>query len=775
MKNRGTKRIIALILVVALAVSAVIGVSAANYLGDISGDGKITVFDAQLLAEAKAGKRELTDLQKKAAGTSTIEDILAYIFGKTTIDVGDMNADGVYEIYNVDGLQYMAEHPEGSYILESDLDLQGADWTPIQRFTGSFNGNGHTISNLTITEAVSNDSNGTEYNQGFFGGTGEDSVVTDLALRNVTLTSAGNAKYIGLVAGTARGTITDCTVTGAIYDSRTGLNNDKFFLGVLVGRTTATTQETSGGTSVSVTDDTGTHTVTDLCADVKLYIEKDSENVYHNGLVGYLYPNTSVTGQWRDNTNNASNVTETMRERQNTVVAYMEAMATVEWTVSETMNYVASGVHNQTFVPGQTYYGLPYNGRNGGLERFMYCMDNVNGVNVATTRYGTQCSKTDPSGWMLYMGNDCSSAVGQAWGQVSPTRVGVYKVVNGQVVDSNSAEYAGGFFVRTTEFMVPSLTLIDTTLKNENGESVSAQVTYQQYHGIYPVGEWTTVGEQGTANADSIVGEFAYNADKVVNSAEVLDYNSEQTMAEAYAITRKADAIVGGDPGGHARLVVSYPVTIRNADGTIDLQQSFLVCTEQGDGLYDGNNSSWRVNYRWSYYNLLAKDADSKLGEEDGNAASVGNSYSRCVYLPITIRALRADYVKYAYVDEAEQVTGPATGKTYTNWRTVSSTVIVADKSGNELFRHETYTGLAASGSDYYRGQGASVDLSNAHGEAFNAFAAENLVEGQTYQYSVQLLLSNGQTLVVSRDSLHWKANGHSGTEYDSFVYTPAE
>lgn len=758
MKNRGTKRIIALILVVALAVSAVIGVSAANYLGDISGDGKITVFDAQLLAEAKAGKRELTDIQKLSAGTSTIEDILAYVFGNTSVDVGDMNADGVYEIYNVAGLQYMAEHPNRSYILESDLDLRGAAWTPVRAFTGSFNGNGHTISNLTITEAVSNDSDGTEYNQGFFGDTGADSVITDLALRNVTLTSASNAKYIGLVAGTACGTITGCTVTGAIHDTRTALDNGDFFLGVLVGRTTDTALETIGGTSVSVTDDTGTHTVTGLCADVKLYIEKDSENVHHNGLVGDQFQGTTVSGQWRDSTNNVSNESAVMQARQNTVVNYMQSMAAVEWTVSETMHYEAPGVHNQTFYPGETYYGLPYNGRNGGLERFMYCMDQVDGVNVATTRYGTQCSKTNPSGWMLYMGNDCSSAVGWAWMQVSPNRV----------VGNSDSECAGGAFVITTDRMIPTNTAI-TTVDPPVYDNQGVQ-------GIYPVGDWTTnttLNSNGTCIYDDVVGTFAYQSPQAPNSADFLTLNGPTVLAEAYAVARKADAIVCGDPAGHARLLTSYPVVIRNADGSLDMDKSFLVCTEQGDGLYDSNtNTSWRVDHKWSFNNLL--------GYTDPTLPT-GYKYSKDVYLPITIRALRSDYVKHAYVDEGAAMTGPASGLLYSNWRIVSSTVIV--KSGSkELFRNTVYTGLADASTvngvktyDAYRGNGQYVQLSLAHGEAFNAFAAENLVAGRSYQYSVQVLLANGQTLIVNRDSLHWQTNGHSGTEYDSFIYTPAE
>ena len=36
-------------------------------------------------------------------------------------------------------------------ILENDLDLHGIDFTPIPTFSGTFQGNGHTISGLTLT------------------------------------------------------------------------------------------------------------------------------------------------------------------------------------------------------------------------------------------------------------------------------------------------------------------------------------------------------------------------------------------------------------------------------------------------------------------------------------------------------------------------------------------------------------------------------------------------------------------------------------------------
>ena len=49
---------------------------------DLNTDGKVTAFDAQILAEANAGLRQLTEQQWTALGTLTRQDILNYILGK---------------------------------------------------------------------------------------------------------------------------------------------------------------------------------------------------------------------------------------------------------------------------------------------------------------------------------------------------------------------------------------------------------------------------------------------------------------------------------------------------------------------------------------------------------------------------------------------------------------------------------------------------------------------------------------------------------------------
>ena len=60
----------------------------------------------------------------------------------------------------------------GDYVLMEDIDFQGATWAGVKKFTGSFNGNGHTISGFKLKMG--------EY-QGFFL-TLEDAIVQDLTI-----------------------------------------------------------------------------------------------------------------------------------------------------------------------------------------------------------------------------------------------------------------------------------------------------------------------------------------------------------------------------------------------------------------------------------------------------------------------------------------------------------------------------------------------------------------------------------------------------------------
>ena len=307
----------------------------------------------------------------------------------------------------------------------------------------------------------------------------------------------------------------------------------------------------------------------------------------------------------------------------------------------------------------------------------------------------------------------------------------------------------------------------------------------QDNNGFYPVGNWTTVStpSNGAYYNDSIAdtSKFAYQVpsaewmgipkdDSTITdvSKKILEYNGADVMAEAYAVTRKGDCVVMfNGTGGHARLVTSYPVVIRSAEGVVDPDRSYLTCTEQGDGLYDtkdvyddhGNlikkagNTSWRLNFVWTFNDLM------------NVTNSRGYKHSTGVYLPITIRALRADYVKHNYIDEGagNHVSNPVTGSTYSNWRVTKATLTVADETGSVLFTHTECAGVKSG----YGGRCQNVYMNELFGEAFKAYAVGNLSEGTTYYFSVDVEHSNGVVLNLGTDCAK-----HSGEAFEPFTYS---
>ena len=714
MKHKKITRLLLLLLAAVLVSTAILVAGAAGYAGDVNLDGKITVFDAQMLAEQDNGLRYLTASQKSSAGMSTFSSLWDFVLGKP-VDIQDANDDGVFEINSAGGLRFMAQNPTLAYELTADIDMGGEEWTPITYFSGSLEGNGHTISNCVINESVADVITPSEYNIGFFGSTTHASVINDVHLRNITVNADENAKFIGVLLGTSRGTVTGCTVTGGIYDTRESLNDDKIYIGVFTGRVTSgATASIVPANTISITDDTGTYTVNGLCADMKMKVADDSELV-NVGLVGWQPKGYTCDGQWVDTTYDSAQLSQTMQDRQDVVVDYMYEMGTIPWQVSEALDYIPSGgtgsIHRQTFKKGVTYYGLPYCTNAGSLERFMSQIDTSTGKNV--TVKGLEDGYYDKGyyGFVQYMGNDCSSAVGWAWMQVSPARV------NG----ASETEYAGGVHVRYTVNMVP----------NE---------TVQYERGIYPVGEWTTVSKQN----DNIVGDFAYTVTTETDTAQIYETNGKQKLIDAYAMTRKADALLfytAEKNAGHARLVAADPIVIRNADYTVDTDKSFFVTHEQGDGLFDRTktNSSWRINYKYTFEELL------KLDYSGGDNSSGG------VYVPITMRALRNDYVKHCYFNEYPDnpVVSPVQGKIHSNFRIVSSTVTVTDTQGKLIYNDEFFTGVYSDPNET-RKTFQTVDLSEAYGEGFAAAAkAAGMSVGTKYHYSISILLSNGQTMVV--------------------------
>ena len=99
-------------------------------------------------------------------------------------------------------------------ILENDLDLHGIDFTPIPTFSGTFQGNGHTISGLTLT--------GSGNVRGLFRYIQNGATVQDLTVMG-TIHPNGHQDDLGLLAGSNAGRILNCIASGTVMgDNRIG-------------------------------------------------------------------------------------------------------------------------------------------------------------------------------------------------------------------------------------------------------------------------------------------------------------------------------------------------------------------------------------------------------------------------------------------------------------------------------------------------------------------------------------------------------------------------
>ena len=128
------------------------------------------------------------------------------------------------EIRTPEELALMAQDPTGSYILMNDLNMEGICWKSLD-FSGSFDGNGYTIYNLTLSEPGdarpdSVDGNKKKYETGYVGlfGTLQGAEVKNLTLMGLKgLVESDEPCFLGGIAGYIYDTtITNCTVSGIL-------------------------------------------------------------------------------------------------------------------------------------------------------------------------------------------------------------------------------------------------------------------------------------------------------------------------------------------------------------------------------------------------------------------------------------------------------------------------------------------------------------------------------------------------------------------------------
>ena len=195
---------------------------------------------------------------------------------------GTGTAEDPYQIANGAELAYLASsvnsgesYEEKNFVLTANIDLNGLPWTPIANsfsdallggsdyrvFAGNFDGNGYTISNVSIgSEAAPLEADVF----GFFGAT--EGKISNLNLHTVSIHGIAKVASIGAVVGFAGGlvgssggSIENCHVTGLTMDMSAPSNvyAAAYWVGGLVGALDGTQLINECSVSGSITEKAG--------------------------------------------------------------------------------------------------------------------------------------------------------------------------------------------------------------------------------------------------------------------------------------------------------------------------------------------------------------------------------------------------------------------------------------------------------------------------------------------------------------------------------------
>ena len=116
----------------------------------------------------------------------------------------------------------------GNYILDADIDFTDQIWpTALMHgnFTGTILGNGHKISNITITQT-----NNSKVNTGLFGQLTENAVISDVTFEKATLVIEGGTRIMGASFGLLAGTVSDkAQLTNVNVSGKVQIAADAYF------------------------------------------------------------------------------------------------------------------------------------------------------------------------------------------------------------------------------------------------------------------------------------------------------------------------------------------------------------------------------------------------------------------------------------------------------------------------------------------------------------------------------------------------------------------
>lgn len=187
---------------------------------EMDGNGTVTAPNAltvQNVSGQYMAKQQLTLVPADGVNGDSIPlDVFFNITQKEYTYQGSGTEADPYKIDGLDALAALAvrvnkgENMEGKFFKQTvDVDMTGVtDWTPINNFNGTYDGDGHCIKNFVYNNTSTN-------RFGLFGYLGADSVVKNLTMdKSCSITARS---YVGSIAYNSGGRVENCTNYGKVY------------------------------------------------------------------------------------------------------------------------------------------------------------------------------------------------------------------------------------------------------------------------------------------------------------------------------------------------------------------------------------------------------------------------------------------------------------------------------------------------------------------------------------------------------------------------------
>ena len=256
--------------------------------------------------------------------TVTVDDAFDVNMEKVNgVDGVFTDVNGKYYISNANGLMWVSEQVntmehyvnqaanifDGKtvYII-NDIDLGGAEWRPIgdyafsrTSFNGTFDGQGHTISNFKVTEPVKWTEKVTEASYGFFGNV--KGTVKNLTIKNATVNPEGG-RYSAALVGRLHngGAVENCHVVNSSVTINhwqvgglVGQNNNGNIIGCSVTGSTIT-GKAAVGAIVGMDMTAGEHTIENCRVANTALVQNDSFGASYDESYGIAVGLVNVSG-----------------------------------------------------------------------------------------------------------------------------------------------------------------------------------------------------------------------------------------------------------------------------------------------------------------------------------------------------------------------------------------------------------------------------------------------------------------------------------------------